>query len=59
MVKYYYSDIAKNIWGSELPTDLEKKLSEINRLCERAGGILTSRQTIAFIIQDYKDKKNE
>lgn len=58
MVKYYL-DIAENMWDSGLPADLEKKLSEINKLCEKEGGVLASRQTIAFIIQDYKDKKNE
>jgi hypothetical protein len=56
----YYDDIVVKMLGlgqfDIIPYELLDKLEKINDLCEKAGGMLASRQTIAIIVNDYLEK---
>ena len=49
-----YLSIARQMYGGDLPTDLEFRLNRINQLSEQAGGALKSRQVIAIIVNQYE-----
>ena len=48
-----YLEIAKTMYGKELPNNLVESLIDLDALCERCGGSLRSRQLIAFVVMGY------
>lgn len=40
----------------KVPQELLEKILNIDNLCQKVGGVLASRQTIAVIVNDYLEK---